>query len=401
MSRESLWFPPAGSHLLPSTVQRAWHRSTVWRERLAAAGLDPGRTVSPESLRALPVLRKEELGPLQAGHRPFGGLQGEPVEGLARIFLSPGDIYDPEGARPDYWRFSQALQAAGFRAGDRVINCFSYHLTPAGFMFDSAARSLGCVVLPAGVGQQELQVRVMAEVGVTGYVGLPSYLLALLEKAEALGAGLKLERAVVTGEPLPAALRERLGGYGVAVRQAYGTADLGLIGYECGAGPGLHLDEGVVVEICDPDGQPVPMGQVGEVVVTLLNPTYPLLRFGTGDLSAMVEEACPCGRPPVRLRGWLGRVGDVAKVRGMFLYPRQLEQAMAGLAGQVERWRAVVERDGHHRDVLLLQVEGRAEPAAVREAVRAATRLTPEVELLPPGSIAADAPRLQDRRRWE
>jgi len=406
MSGASAWVPPDGLSRLQSTVDRAWHRSPVWRERLAAAGVDPARVAGPESLAALPVLRKESLGSLQAAARPFGGLLGEEVGRLARIFLSPGAIYDPEGTEPDYWRFSRALRAAGFRPGDRVINCFSYHLSPAGFMFDSAARTLGCVVVPAGVGQQELQVRVMAEVGVTGYVGLPSYLLALLERAADLGLstpdqggeGLRIRRAVVTGEPLSPALRGRLESFGVAVYQAYATADLGLIGYECGASPGLHLDDGVVVEICDPDGLPVPLGEVGEVVVSLLSQTYPLLRFGTGDLSALVAEPCACGRPALRLKGWLGRANEVAKVRGLFLYPRQLEAALAGLGEAVARWRAVVERDAHHRDVLRVEVAGRVDPAAVREAVRAATRLNPEVEVVAPEAIPAEGPRLQDRR---
>lgn len=396
----SRWVPPGAEPRLRAVVARAREQSLFWRERLAAAGVDPDLAGGAESLAALPVLRKESLGQVQAAVPPFGGLLAEPVERLARIFVSPGDIYDPQGAASDFWRFGRALEAAGFRAGDRVINCFSYHLTPAGFMFDSAARALGCVVVPAGVGQQELQVRVTAAVGAIGYVGLPSYLLALLERAAGLGLALPLRRAVVTGEPLPPALREQIAAFGVAVYQAYGTADVGLIGYECGKGPGLHLNDGVIVEICDPDGRAVPVGEAGEVVVTLLDETYPLLRFGTGDLSAMAHGPCACGEPSLRLTGWLGRVGDVAKVRGIFLYPRQLEAAMAALSG-VERWRAVVERDAHHRDLLRIEVAGPADPQAVRRAVQAAVRLNPVVESAPAEAIPADAPRFEDRRKWE
>lgn len=402
----SRWVPPGGEERLRRVLGAAREGSVVWRERLDAAGLGPDAAagaglIGGDRWQALPVLRKESLGGVQAEAPPFGGLLGVPVERLARIFVSPGDVYDPQGTAPDYWRFSRALAAAGFRQGDRVLNCFSYHLTPAGFMFDAAARTLGCVVVPAGVGQQELQIRVARAVGAVGYTGLPSYLLALLELAAAAEAPLPLRRAVVTGEPLPPSLRERITGHGAAVYQAYGTADVGLIGYECGHGAGLHLDDGVIVEICDPDGRPVPMGEVGEVVVTLLEETYPLLRFGTGDLSAMVAEPCACERPSLRLKGWLGRVSEVTKVRGIFLYPRQLEAAMAGLAGGVERWRAVVERGADHRDVLRIEFAGPADPRAVRDAVQAAVRLNPEVVVVPAESLSAEGPLFQDRRSWD
>jgi phenylacetate-CoA ligase len=334
-------------------------------------------------------MRKEHLGLIQAAGRPFGGLVKGP---LARIFLSPGEIYDPQGPGPDYWRFGTALRAAGFRAGDVVLNCFNYHLSPAGFIFDEGARALGCVVIPAGVGQQEMQVKVAQETGAVGFVGLPSYLLALLQR------GARFERAFVSAEPLPPALRASLGAYGVDVYQGYGTADLGLVAYECAEHGLMHLDDGVVVEICDPDGRPVPMGEVGEVVVTLLSTTYPLIRFGTGDLSALIAEPCPCGRPSLRMRGWLGRVGEAVKVRGMFVYPRQVEEALARFGSAVVRWQAVVERGADHRDRLVVTVDGAVSPEAVAEAVRLATRVTPEVVI---GPVAADARRFEDRRVWE
>lgn len=216
---------------------------------------------------------------------------------------------------------------------------------------------------------------------------------------------LQLRRAVVTGEPLTPSLREAVRSRGVSVLQAYGTADVGLIAYECPEGEGLHLDDGVVVEVCDPEGRPVEMGAIGEVVVTLLEPTYPLIRFGTGDLSAMIPGPCRCGRPSLRLKGWLGRVGDAVKVRGIFVYPRQIEEALASSGEPVGRWQARVERDAHHRDRLLLLVEAAAgkqvDPERLVAAVRAATRLTAEVETVAPGSIPDGAPRLEDRRRWE
>lgn len=404
MTRPSIWMAPGGLERLRAVVAHAWEKAPAQRARLEAAGIAPADVTVPESLHRLPVMRKEALGSLQATHRPFGGLLGEEVGHLARIFLSPGDIYDPQGGRPDYWRFSEAMAAAGFGPGQVVANCFNYHLTPAGFIFDEAARALGCVVIPAGVGQQEMQIKIMAETGASGFVGLPSYLLALLEKASAMGRTLSLRRALVTGEPLPPALRTRLGEFGVDVYQAYGTADLGLVAYECPERQGMHLDADVLVEICDPEGMPVEAGGVGEIVVTLMEPAYPLLRFGTGDLSALVTEPCPCGRQSLRIKGWMGRANDVVKVRGMFVYPRQIEQAMAAFAGQVNRWQALVERDESHRDRLVLQIEPQGNgpaPESVVEAVRTATRLHCELHVVAPGTIGEGARPLEDRRKWE
>lgn len=393
----SVWMAPGAP--LGEVVRHAWAHSPAQRARLEAAFLDPALVVGPLDLQALPVMRKELLGPMQAAARPFGGLLGESVADLARIFVSAGGIFDPQGARPDYWRFRPALAAAGFGPGDVVINCTSYHLSPLGFIFDDALRSQGCVVIPGGIGQQELQMQVMTAIGVNGYVGLPSYLLALLER----GPLPQLAKALVAAEPLSPSLRSKISGYGVDVYQAYGTADLGLLGYECSVKQGMHLDTGVVVEVCDPGGRPVPMGEVGEVVVTLLDQTYPLLRFGTGDLSAFALEPCPCGRSAPRIRGWMGRANDVVKVRGLFLYPRQVDEALAGFQGQIGRWQAVVTHDEHHRDDLTIRVEvlGPVDGAAVGAAVKALTRLTARVELVSPGDIAEGSKRLDDRRTWE
>jgi phenylacetate-CoA ligase len=391
--------PGAG---LREQVAHAWAASPAQRARLAAAAIDPAEVTGPESLMALPVMRKDQLGPVQSRERPFGGLLGEPLGSLARIFLSPGEIYDPQGTAPDYWRFGTALAAAGFQAGDVVLNCFNYHLSPAGFIFDAAARSLGCVVIPAGVGQMDMQIQAVRDTGATGFIGLPSYLLSLLEKG---GGNLPLTKALVTAEPLPSSLRSKLEAFGLQVSESYGTADLGLVAYQCPHREGLHFDAGVIVEICDPEGHPVAMGEVGEVVVTALDRTYPLLRFGTGDLSAMMVEPCPCGRPALRMARWMGRANDVVKVRGMFVYPRQLEEAMARFGPQVAHWQAVVDQDEHHRDRLRVLVEpangGGPAAEAVGEAVRATTRMSAEVILVAGGTIPAEARRLEDRRRWE
>lgn len=397
----SAWLAPGATERLRQVVRHAWAHSPAQRARLAAAGLTGGELDSPADLDRIPVLHKADLPALRAGDLPFGSMLGVRTGELQRIFVSPGPVYDPQGAAPDYWRFSPALAAAGFAAGDVVMNCFSYHLSPAGFMFDAAARTLGCVVIPAGVGQQDLQLQVLADTRAQGYIGLPSYLLALLEKAAAAGVQTALRKAFVTAEPLPPALRARLGEYGVAVFQGYGTADLGSIAYECDRREGMHLDAGVLTEICDPvSGEPVPWGEMGEVVCTQLDESYPLLRFGTGDLSALLAEPCPCGHPAPRLRGWLGRAGDGVKVRGMFVYPRQLAEALGRVPG-VLRWQAVVDRDEHHRDRLEVQVEpvpgAAVDPAAVAAAVRAATRVNAGVTL---GPVPAAAPPLADQRQW-
>lgn len=400
----SVWVAPGAEARLRQIVRHAWAASPGQRARLEAGGLANGELAGVEELARVPVLRKVELPAVQGVDPPFGGLLGVPLGSLARVFVSPGPVYDPQGPGADFWRFGTALAAAGFTAGDVVLNCFSYHLTPAGFMCDAAARALGCVVIPGGVGNQELQVRVLHDTRATGYIGLPSYLLALLEQAARGGVALQLRKALVSAEPLPPSLRARLGELGVSVFQAYGTADLGLIAYECERQEGLHLDEGLVVEVCDPQtGQPVPVGETGEVVATLLDRTYPLIRLGTGDLSAFVPEPCPCGRSAPRVRGWLGRAGEGVKVRGIFVYPRQLEEALTQVPG-VAAWQAVVSRDAAHRDELLVRVEpapGQAvDPEAVAAAVRAATRVGCAVRVEPPGALAGETQRLKDAREW-
>jgi phenylacetate-CoA ligase len=383
---------------LAEIVALACEHAPATRRRFETAGINPEAVRSVADLAGLPVLHKEQLVTAQQSCVPFGGLLGARVADLARIFMSPGPIYDPQGAGPDHWRFGRALQAAGFGPGDLAVNCFSYHLSPAGFMFDEAARACGAGVVPAGIGQQDLQIRLMQDLPVTAYIGLPSYLAALLEKA---GGPLGLRKAMLAAEMLPESLRRRFEAMGIATYQCYGTADLGLIAYECISRAGLHVDESVIVEILDPvTGAPLPAGEVGEVVVTVLSETYPLIRFGTGDLAGLMAEPCGCGMKGPRLKGILGRAGEAVKVRGMFVHPGQIAQAVARFPG-VERWRAEVTRGGHlDRLTVVLQAgpELDLDLAAVAEAVRESTRLRAEVVR---GEVAEGARRLEDKRTWD
>ncbi|NPA27015.1 MAG: phenylacetate--CoA ligase [Chloroflexi bacterium] len=374
--------------------------------RLAEAGLRPEDIRTLEDLNRLPVLRKDDLAELQAQDPPFGGMLAVPISELKRVFQSPGPIYEPEPRRPDPWRWAEALRAAGFQAGDVVLNAFAYHLTPAGAMFEEGLRAIGAVVLPGGVGNMEQQVRAMHDLGVNGYVGLPSYLHALLDKAEQLGLTLPVEKAFVTAEPLPRSLREALHAKGVRiVRQGYGTAECGNLGYECEIEDGWHVPEDVFVQICDINtGQPLPDGETGEVVVTLFHPEYALVRFGTGDLSALNPEPCACGRTTPRLMGWRGRVGDAVKVRGMFLHPRQLTDMMRRFP-EVQAWQAVVTREGH-RDALTLRVVAAADAdrdalaqrltRTAREAIKFRLDGVEFVDTLP-----EDAKPILDTRTWD
>lgn len=389
------------------------------RQAMERAGVRPADVRAESDLARIPVTRKDDLLEHQKASPPFGGFLAVPPAQLERVFLSPGPLYDPQGPGEDPWRFAPALAAAGIGPGDVVQNCFGYHLSPAGFMFDKAARAVGAVVVPAGVGQHELQLRVMADLGVSAYVGLPSFLLALLQKAAELGMRVEpgaapardrivLRKALVTAEPLPPSLRAQLEGYGLSVMQAYGTADVGLIGYECAQKSGMHVAEGAIVQICDPEtGAPLPPGELGEVVVTVFDHVYPLIRFGTGDLSVYTDEPCPCGRPSHRVLGIRGRVGEAVKVRGMFVHPRQLDEALARLP-EVRAYQAVVTRDGSHRDALTLRValrpdipEGPAFLDRLRDAVQGVVRVRPEIELVAAEAIPAEARRLVDERKWE
>jgi phenylacetate-CoA ligase len=374
------------------------------RAALAAAGLTPeGLTLA--DLPRLPLLRKERLPAVQAGHPPFGGWLGG-RERLRRIFISPGPIYEPEAGGEDYWGFAPALHAAGFRSGDVVINTFSYHFTPAGAMFDGALGALGCVAVPTGVGNLDLQVKTLLDLRARAFIGTPSFLAAVVAKIAESGSPSPLEVAFVSGEPLPESLRADLELQSLRVSQGYATGDVGLIAYECPARQGLHLADRVIVELVDPaTGAPVPHGSPGEVAITFLHEIYPVLRLATGDLSRAAGGICPCGRTSRRLAGILGRVGDAVKVRGLFLHPLELDRAMARHP-EVLRYQATVTRGADYQDALTVAVELRSggeggSLAGVAQSIRDATRLRAEVTAVAPGTIAADAKKIIDRRQWE
>jgi len=368
------------------------------------------RDIEPESVRSrahlakLPVLRKSELIERQKRAPPFGGLAAVEPSALARVFMSPGPIYDPEGKARDYWRMARALFAAGFRAGDLIHNCFAYHLTPAGSMLETGAQALGCAVIPGGTGQTELQLKAIEHLRPQGYVGTPSFLRIILEKGREFGADLSsMRKALVSGEAFPPALQKEVASYGIAALQCYASADLGLIAYESSAREGMILDEGILVEIVRPGtGDPVPEGEVGEVVVTTLTPDYPLIRFATGDLSAILGGQSPCGRTKARIKGWMGRADQTTKVKGMFVHPTQVAEAVRPHR-EVLRARLMVSQE-NQTDVmtLLVEVPAGVDPAlAARlgESLQAVTKLKGKVVLQTPGSLPNDGKVIEDTRK--
>lgn len=386
---------------LPGQIARAKATSAYFGALLK--DVDPAAITSRAALATLPVTRKSDLLELQPKSLPFGGLNGTAPGQLARIFMSPGPIYDPEGRRPDYWRFARALHAAGFRAGEIVHNCFSYHLTPAGSMIESGAHALGCAVVPGGVGQSDLQLRAIADIRPHGYGGTPSFLKILLDKAREDGSDISsLSKALVSGEAFFPAQRAEFKAAGIAALQCYGTADLGLVAYESEAQEGMIADEHLIIEILRPGtGDPVEeIGEVGEVVVTLLEADYPLVRFATGDLSAVLPGISPCGRTNMRLRGWLGRADQVTKIRGMFVHPVQVSAAVKKHPA-ILKARLVVERAGESDDMILeaevADAAALAQPQ-VLEDLRAATKLRARLVVIAPGTLPADAKTIEDRR---
>lgn len=396
---------------LPGQVAHAQARAPAFGRILA--GVDAAGVRSRAALARLPVTRKHELLELQQAARAAGGdaMGGFGAVGygaaMPRIFASPGTLYEPDGQRADHWRMARAFFAAGFRAGQLLHNSFSYHLVPAGAMMESGAHALGCTVFPGGTGQTEQQLQALAELGAHGYVGTPSFLRILLEKLQERGGALpRLTRALVSGEAFPPSLRDWVRGRGVEAYQCYASADLGLIAYETAAREGLVLDEGVVVEIVVPGtGQPVAEGEVGELVVTSFNPVYPLVRFGTGDLSAVLPGTCPTGRTGTRIRGWMGRADQTTKVRGMFVHPAQVAEIGKRFT-ELGRLRLVVS-GAMADDRLLLRAEcaspegGDALARRLGEAVREVTKLRAEVELCPPGALPNDGKVIEDARSYE
>ena len=392
---------------LPAHIARAQQHSRAFAEILA--GVDAQAIHTREALARLPVTRKSELLERQrasraAGQDAFGGFAATPYGALMqRVFASPGPIYEPEGVATDYWRTGRAMFAAGFRAGDLAHNAFSYHMTPGAFIMESGARAVGCTVFPAGTGQTEQQLQAIAELRPAGYTGTPSFLRILLEKAAEAGSDVRsLTKAMVSGEACPPSLRDWFAERGVAAYQSYATADVGLIAYETAAREGLVLDEGVIVEIVRPGtGDVVPEGEVGEVVVTVLNPDYPLVRFGTGDLSAVLAGTCPTGRTNTRIKGWLGRADQTTKVRGMFVHPGQVAEIVRRCP-EVARARLVVSGEMAD-DRMLLRAEAVADAALqqrLSEAVRDVTKLRSDVELVAPGSLPNDGKVIEDARSY-
>ena len=391
---------------LPAQVAHARSQSPAFADILA--GVNPADITSREALARLPVTRKHELLERQQALRsqtPFGGFAtiGFGAQ-MPRVFASPGPIYEPEGIRRDYWRMARAMYAAGFRAGELIHNCFSYHFVPAGSMMESGAHAMGCTVFPGGTGQTEQQVQAMAELRPAGYIGTPSFLKLIVEKAHEMQVPLpSMTKALLSAEAFPPSLRDWFLERGINGYQCYGTADLGLIAYETEAREGLVLDEHMIVEIVRPGtGDPVPEGEVGELVVTTLNTDYPLIRFGTGDLSAILPGPCPTGRTNARIKGWMGRADQTTKVRGMFVHPGQVA-AIASRFPQVLRARLVVSGEMAN-DQMVLQVEttetsgGLATQLA--EATREITKLRGEVELVAPGTLPNDGKVIEDARSY-
>jgi phenylacetate-CoA ligase len=392
---------------LPAQIAHAQTHASAWGEILQ--GVDAATITTRQALAQLPVTRKYELLERQQAQRAndvFGGFSALRFgKTMPRVFASPGPIYEPEGVGKDYWRMARALFAAGFRSGELIHNCFSYHFTPAGSMMESGAHALGCSVFPGGTGQTEQQLQAMLELRPSGYSGTPSFLKILIEKAaESQTPLLFLSKALVSGEAFPPSLRDWLAERGMTAYQCYATADIGLIAYETSAREGLVLDEGVIVEIARPGtGDPVAEGEVGELVVTTLNPDYPLIRFGTGDLTAVLPGQCPTGRTNQRIKGWMGRADQTTKVRGMFVHPGQVDQVVKRFP-EVLKARLVVSGEMAN-DQLHLHVETsqatEALQAAVAQAVRDITKLRAEVVFTTPGSLANDGKVIEDARSYK
>ncbi len=388
---------------LPAQIAHAKTQSSYYARVLAE--VDPSAVVSREALARLPVLRKHSLIGLQKSAPPFGGLAGAPLARLAQVFASPGPIYEADGGEEDAWRFVRGMYAAGIRPGELVYNTFSYHFTPGGFMAHGGARKLGCPVFAAGTGQSELQVQTIEALRPAAYVGTPSFLRILIEKADELGADISsLKKAVVSGEALFPAQKQLFLERGIDVHQVFATADIGMIAFETPAHEGLVLDEDLILEIVRPGtGDPVAEGEVGEMVVTTFNRHYPLLRFATGDMTAVLPGTSPCGRTNTRIRGWLGRADQTTKVKGMFVHPEQVE-AVRRRHPEILRARLVVTNPGGG-DVMTLHCETAAPSealgAAIVGSIREVTKLRGEVAFAGPGSLPNDGKVISDERKYD
>ncbi|MDH4172544.1 MAG: AMP-binding protein [Betaproteobacteria bacterium] len=392
---------------LPKHLAHAKQKAPGWARILK--DVDAAAVTTRAALARLPVTRKSDLAELQKALPPLGGLNATPLEKLAKLFASPGPVYDPEGQGKDYWRTARSLYAAGLRPGDLVLNAFSYHFTPAASMVEHGALAVGCTVVPGGTGQTEMQAAAIRDLKVTGYGGTPSFLKLIVEKADELKADVSsLKKAIVGAEYLPPALREAMRARGIRVQQLYATADLGLVAYESAmpdgkVTEGMILDESLILEIVRPGtGDPVATGEVGEVVITSLNKDYPLIRFATGDLSAVLAGASPCGRTNTRIKGWMGRADQTTKVRAMFVTPKQVGEVL-GRHREVLKARLVVAGETGN-DSMTLKCEVRERAAGLAEAIvasiRDVTKLRGEVELVSPGTLPNDGKVIDDTRKY-
>jgi len=389
---------------LPRQIALAKAKAPGWARILSE--VDPAGVTGRAALAKLPVTRKPDLIALQKAEPPFGGLNATPVAQLGRIFVSPGPIYDPAGSGRDWGRAARALFAAGFRSGEVALNTFAYHFTPAGAMMEAGALALGCAVVPGGTGQTEMQVAAIASLRATAYIGTPSFLKLIVEKADELKADIgSLGKAAVGAEYLPPALRATMGERGIRVLQSYASADLGLIAYESEALEGMILDEELILEIVRPGtGEPVTEGEVGEVVITTFNPDYPLIRFGTGDLSAVLRGSSPCGRTNTRVRGWMGRADQTTKVKGMFVHPSQVAEIVKRHS-EILKARLVVDNPGGS-DRMTLQCEVRGAPPvalaqAIEDSIRSISKLRGEVAFRKPGELPNDGKVIEDAKKYE
>ena len=363
--------------------------------------MDPGCFQSITDLSALPVLRKSDLTRAQKPGQALGGFNARPLSHFAHVFQSPGPIYEPGGSELDWWRMGRFLHAVGIGKGDIVQNCFGYHLTPAGMIFESGARAVGAAVMPAGVGQTELQVRAAVDVATTAYAGTPDYLKIIMDMANEMGECLSITKAAVGGGALFPSLRQEYADRGVTCLQSYATADLGNIAYESDAMEGMIVDEGVIVEIVTPGtGNPVAEDEVGEVVVTTLNPDYPLIRFATGDLSAILPGQSPCGRTNMRIKGWMGRADQTTKIKGMFVRPEQVATLVASHE-LIERVRVVATRQGE-MDAMKVQIETSVSGSDIFDnLVKVHLKLKGDIEIVAPGGLPRDGLVIEDQRIYD
>jgi phenylacetate-CoA ligase len=372
---------------------------------VAFADLDPAGISSRAALAAMPTTRKSDLAALQKKNPPLGGINTVPLSELSHIFASPGGLYEPDADRKDYWRYARALWAAGVRPGNIVHNTFSYHLTPAGMLVENGCRAIGCPVVPGGVGNTEIQIQLMADLKPDFFIGTPSFLRILLTKAKEIGHDLSnLKNGLVGAEALPPSLRQELSDLGVSVLQGYGTADLGSVAYESKAVDGMIIDEGVIVEIVEPQGtKPVAEGEVGEVVVTTLNPTYPLVRFATGDLSAVLPGISPCGRTNMRIRGWMGRADQSTKFKGMFVHPSAIMQ-IAARHPEITKARMVISSENNN-DAMTLKFAApgadRSLVTAVEASIQTVLKLRGGAELVEAEGLPDDGLAIEDMRSYE